>query len=225
MNSAEFFEKNRYIHVKGMIPKDICNIATQYGLFDMKQNWQATDKQIPGTHSKYADPLMETLLKFARPHMEKHTGLNLIPTYSYYRVYKPGDELVRHKDRPSCEISTTITLGWNYKDVSPDYRWSMYVGDSDGSIGTKGNMLLCEVGDCIIYRGCEIEHWRDPFKVGDGSYHVQVFLHYVNAEGPYANICKYDGRPELGLPHTSKDDAKVAAQDEVDRNDNSYKKE
>ena len=26
-------------------------------------------------------------------------------------LYKQGDELKRHKDRPSCEISTTLNLG------------------------------------------------------------------------------------------------------------------
>ena len=205
MTGPEFFEKNRYIHVKGMIPKDICNIATQYSLYDHLQDFapEGDNAQIPGTHSKYGDPLMETLLKFSKPHMEKHTGLKLIPTYAYYRVYKPGDILKRHKDRPSCEISTTITLGWKYKGVSPDYRWSMFVGDSDGSIGTKGNMLVCEPGDCIIYRGCEIEHWREPFQVGEGSWHTQVFLHYINADGPYAGICDFDGRPDIGYPNGS----------------------
>jgi hypothetical protein len=39
--------------------------------------------------------------------MEKHTKLKLIPTYSYARIYKKGDVLHRHKDRFSCEISTT----------------------------------------------------------------------------------------------------------------------
>ena len=70
-----------------------------------------TDQQIPNTYSHYADPVMETLLVKMLPIMKQHTGLDLVPTYSYARLYKNGDELKRHKDRPSCEISTTLNLG------------------------------------------------------------------------------------------------------------------
>ena len=45
------------------------------------------------------------------PIMEKKTGLKLHPTYSYARIYKAGDIMLkRHKDRFSCEISTTLNL-------------------------------------------------------------------------------------------------------------------
>ena len=70
-----------------------------------------TDKQVPNTYSHYADMVMETLLMKVLPIMKKETGLELIPTYSYARAYKKGDILRRHKDRPSCEISTTLNLG------------------------------------------------------------------------------------------------------------------
>jgi hypothetical protein len=71
-----------------------------------------TDTQIPNTYSHYADPVMETLLVKMLPVMKQQTGLDLIPTYSYARAYKKGDTLHRHKDRPSCEISTTIKSRW-----------------------------------------------------------------------------------------------------------------
>ena len=79
-----------------------------------------TDKQIPNTYSHYADFVMETLLVKMLPIMAKETGLDLIPTYSYARLYKNGDEL-RHKDRPSCEISTTLNLG--RRSMAYIYRW------------------------------------------------------------------------------------------------------
>ena len=44
--------------------------------------------------------------------MEKIQNLKLNPTYSYARIYKTGDILHRHKDRFSCEISTTLNLRW-----------------------------------------------------------------------------------------------------------------
>ena len=52
-------------------------------------------------------------------------------------------------------------------------------------------------GDIIIYRGCELEHWREPF---EGDICGQVFLHYNHVNGPFANKNMFDGRPKLGLP-------------------------
>jgi hypothetical protein len=57
---------------------------------------------------------METLLVKTLPVMKERTGLDLIPTYSYARVYEKGSILKRHKDRPSCEISTTLNLGGDF---------------------------------------------------------------------------------------------------------------
>ena len=70
-----------------------------------------TDEQVLNTYSIYGDPTFDTLLMKILPVMKRETGLDVVPTYSYARMYKRGDELKRHKDRPSCEISTTLHLG------------------------------------------------------------------------------------------------------------------
>ena len=67
--------------------------------------------QVPNTYSHYSDTAMETLLESLRAKMEKETGYKLNETYSYARIYKTGDVLHRHKDRYSCEVSTTLHLG------------------------------------------------------------------------------------------------------------------
>ena len=159
------------------------------------------DSQIPGTYSHYADPVMETLLIKVLPKMQKETGLNLCPTYSYARAYKKGDELKRHKDRPSCEISTTINLGGDPWPIFIDGTGQDTVIDEHKNIhkpdAPKGTKVLLEVGDMLVYSGCELEHWREPFK---GDICGQVFLHYNHVNGPFANKNKFDGRQMLGLP-------------------------
>ena len=75
-------------------------------------NWGVwNDEQIPETYSHYGDLVMETLLEKLKPLMETETGIKLNSTYSYARIYKKGDVLERHKDRYSCEVSTTLHLG------------------------------------------------------------------------------------------------------------------
>ena len=206
LSEPELFAKNKYLSVKGMIPINICDVAAQYALFHRHNFFRPESERqmVPGTHGIYGDLLMETLLKFTRPHLERRIGFETIPTYSYFRIYKPGDELKRHKDRPACEISLSVTLGYDYIGVGPDYEWPIFIGDSDGSIGTKGRAFACKPGDCIIYRGCELEHWREPFDAKEGSFQVQVFLHYVDANGPYARLCPFDRRPGIGFPPAPK---------------------
>tara|TARA_R100000935_G_C2825925_1_gene162279 strand:+ start:1138 stop:1755 length:618 start_codon:yes stop_codon:yes gene_type:complete len=148
------------------------------------------DSQFINTYSCYADFVMETLLLKLLPTVEKETKLKLIPTYSYTRLYKKGDELKKHKDRPSCEVSITLNLGGD--------NWDIYLEPS-GKTNQKGIAVSLKVGDMLIYKGCELEHWREAFK---GDICGQVFLHYNNINGEFKDQNKYDGRSILGIQKT-----------------------
>ena len=206
------FKKNKYQVIKGAISTELADFCYQYFLnkravarhmFDDRFISQFTtyfgvwnDVQIPETYSHYADIVMETLLQKVKPIMEKESGVKLTETYSYARIYKKGDELTRHKDRSSCEISTTMFLGGE--------DWSIFLEPS-GERGKKGIEIKLERGDMLMYRGCDLEHWREPF---EGENCGQVFLHYNDASNPKAKFNKFDGRPMIGLPdyYASKDD-------------------
>ena len=187
------FDENGYVYVPGIIPKSLCAIVNQYALMKEITEFDASDEQVQGAHSVYSDTLMETVLHFLHSHMEKYTGYELCPTYSYYRVYRPGMTLDRHKDRPSCEISTTVCFGHNYMNKL-DYKWSMYVKNSKN----QETRIDQNPGDLLIYKGCEIEHWRDPFDAPDNSYQVQGFFHFINKNGPFYPEFAFDQRPGLG---------------------------
>jgi len=172
------------------------NITYDIGLFG---TW--TDQQVPNTYSHYADQVMETLLVKMLPVMKEHTGLDLVPTYSYARLYKNGDILRRHKDRPSCEISTTLNLGGDPWPIFIDGTGADSVIDEYKQIhkpnAPEGTKVLLEVGDMLVYSGCELEHWREPFQ---GQVCGQVFLHYNHRNGPFAEKNLFDKRPLLGIP-------------------------
>jgi len=210
----ENFEKNRFLIQKNLLPLDICRIATKYALIQENVKFQPEEEitgQVPGAHSVYGDTLMETIMFFIKPHIEKLTDLSLSSTYTYFRVYRPGQDLKRHKDRPSCEISTTICLGYNYAETPTEYNWGMYV-DPDSitsengpngefiSNNKPGFMIEQHPGDIIIYRGCELEHWREPLQGNKNTYQVQVFCHFINKNGPFYPDLVYDGRKGLGYP-------------------------
>ena len=135
--------------------------------------------------------------------MKAKTNLDLIPTYSYTRLYRTGNILNRHKDRPSCEISTTLNLGGDSWPIFIDPTGAdNVIKEYEGIIkpgAPKGIKVDLKPGDMLIYSGCELEHWREPFQ---GKLCGQVFLHYNHANGPFAKSNLYDKRPMLGIPKT-----------------------
>ena len=197
------FQKNKYLVIKQAISLELAEFVYKYFLkkrkvarflFDEKYISQFTeyfgvwnDAQVLDTYSHYSDIAMETLLQEIKPVMEKHTGLELQPSYSYARIYKKGDELKRHKDRFSCEISTTMNLGGD--------EWPIYLEPS-GKKDMKGVKVNLKPGDMLVYYGCELEHWREKFTGNDCG---QVFLHY-NKSSKTSKENLYDKRPFLGLP-------------------------
>jgi len=207
---------NKYQVIKGALSYELANFIFNYFLlkrdavkwmYDHNVTWDNgllgswNDQQIPNTYSHYGDHVMETLLVKMLPVMAKETGLNLIPTYSYARIYKKGDILRRHKDRPSCEISTTLNLGGDPWPLFIDGTGADSVIDEYKSIikpnSPEGTKVLLDVGDMLVYNGCELEHWREPF---EGNTCAQVFLHYNHVNGPFAEKNRFDKRPMLGVP-------------------------
>jgi len=216
------FKQNKYQVIKQAISYDLANFCFNYLLLKrdaanfmysnniiadtgMWGTWK--DAQVPGVYSHYADPVMETLLMKVLPVMKEQTGLDLIPTYSYTRVYTKGSILWRHKDRPSCEISTTLNLGGDMWPIYIDPTGqnnilkSQYTDKGEECIVKKGahpgNRVDLEPGDMLVYSGCDLEHWRNEFT---GDICAQVFLHYNHRNGPFAEKNKFDNRPLLGIP-------------------------
>jgi hypothetical protein len=161
-----------------------------------------TDEQVPNTYSHYADILSETLLLKLQPVVENETKLKLTPNYTYTRIYKKGDILRRHKDRFSCEISTTLNLGGENWPIYLDPTGANNVIDEYKNLhkpnAPKGIKVNLKPGDMLIYRGCDLEHWRDPF-IGEDC--CQVFLHYNNTKTKGSKENLFDKRPHLGLPN------------------------
>jgi hypothetical protein len=212
------FKKNKYTVIRQAISKDLANFIANY--FRMQKQvydtcrqaryfspfenilgqYETKNEQIPNTYSHYGNIAMETLMLKCQPKMEKVTGLKLYPAYTYARIYKKGDELKRHKDRFSCEISTTMNLGGDdwpiYLEPNPK-KGGVKPGVGYVSDNTKGVKVDLKQGDMLVYRGVELEHWREKFK---GKECVQVFLHYNNRKTPGAKNNMFDGRQHLGLP-------------------------
>jgi predicted 2-oxoglutarate/Fe(II)-dependent dioxygenase YbiX len=191
-----------YSHLSGFLDKDNCAELTAELKKIVAEGKTTRDPQCPLSESIHGALVFDSLLEQLLPNFEIASGKKLYPTYAYARIYAPGEELKIHTDRPSCEISATLTLGFEGK------VWPIYMGDHDETklsekrIGEYDkeywlkniSRVDMDVGDAIIYKGQEKVHWREPYK--EGRWQAQVFLHYVDANGPHAEW-KYDKRPKL----------------------------
>lgn len=198
------FKDNGYVYLKNALDKTSCENLTNYLKKLVNNKKTKKDDQCILSEAVQYDEQFEILLHQLTPYFEEKSGLKLYPTYSYARLYAPDDELKAHVDRPACEISVTITLGWEGN------QWAIYMSDRseintdieldsqyDGKIFVKNKSeLMLEIGDAVMYRGMDKYHWREKFK---GKWQAQVFLHYVDANGPNAEW-KYDKRESLNIP-------------------------
>ena len=174
-----------YKKVDNLVSKELCDVLAGSMLicehqcpFDKPKSkdkrlgfWN--DTQVMGAFSVHGHPPLDSLLCYLRPKIEEVTGKKLFPCYSYARIYRNGHYMVKHIDRAACEYSVTLTLK---SDKTP---YPLYM---------DGTPIVIEQGSALVYQGTKIEHWR---KIFEGNEHIQVFLHYVDAEGEHADQ-KYD---------------------------------
>lgn len=188
MTKPEQFERNGCVLVKSFLDSFMVKIISIYMENKIRRNeWQAEEVDPTTKLAYYGDPLIETMLQTSLPLVEETCGKELDPTYSYMRVYQPGEELEPHVDRPSCEISVSVNVA---SKGEPSPIWMCYKNN-------EPHAYTLNPGDAVVYKGCEARHWRKPFKLD--QLNVQFMLHYVDRRGPHAGR-KFDTRPNLGFP-------------------------
>jgi|TARA_B100000035_G_scaffold195777_2_gene167206 hypothetical protein len=190
------FSKNGYEIVRNVFSKDLLNhLKTEFELMKdvryfetgLKDKLAFGDDNVPKSYCQYAIPAFEALSIQLKEQISQIVDKELYSTYTYARIYYKGADLPPHKDRPSCEFSTTIC-------IDSTELWDFYIDDRDGRKST----IKLNPGDMCVYDGCNLTHWRETFQ---GEKQMQVFLHYVNVNGPNSSY-KYDERPMLGTaPH------------------------
>ena len=200
----EFFDTNGYLIIKNLCDPEklFHSVPKERGLF----NWRGSDKldkftyeevetQVNGSVARYWHPQYRKIHSEIRLILEQVIGRKLYNTYYYDRFYFPGQPLIKHTDRPSCEISVTIHIGTNIKE-----SWPIWIKTPDTFEDSTMKTLIAsgenrsvhlEAGDGMIYKGCERPHWRDPMpgllesKINkdESLYYHQIFFHYVLQDG------------------------------------------
>lgn len=181
------YEQKGFDIRQGFIPQYLAQYLRNY--FELlRRNDQVPNKgddQVEKSLGIYGDPAFDMLMLMCLPMVEESVGKKLLPTYTYARIYFNGADLLPHKDRPECQHSVSVSLGGEY-----DALWPLSFQDENRVVHAN----LSE-GDAVVYMGDKVVHWREPFQ---GTTQYQIFMHYVEADGPYQDKL-YDTRPNIGL--------------------------
>ena len=181
------FQEKGFQKVKGYIPPFFSTYLRNYFTLRAQNDPSLRgDEQAPNSHCVYGDPAFEMVMAMSTQDIENIVDKNLVPQYTYARIYKNGSVLERHSDRPECQYSVTLCLGGEYEK-----QWPIWINDYSG----KSHEVPLDVGDMVVYHGTELEHWREKF---EGNMQYQLFMHYVDSEGEFKDRV-FDGRPNIGL--------------------------
>lgn len=138
------------------------------------------DKERGDVMCCYAPPSSTFVVKRAKPILENLLGEELIPSYWFTTTYHNKGWMNCHTDRPSCEISVTL-------NICGDAKWPIKLKD----LSNKKREVVTPVGHGVAYQGTIVPHWRSPLRTHKNDRFMQLFLHYVRKNGPYADYA-YD---------------------------------
>ena len=172
-----------------------CQLLAEYAHFKMSVSPHANSVKkgvLDNVHREYGDFMMEMLLAKFTPLVEKATGLSLWPTLSFYYTYRTGNELKKHHDRSSCEIVAGLCIGADAQFKAAKGTWPLIL-----NLEGQPEAFALDFGDLLIFRGSDIEHWREVFT---GEWFVSAIFGYVDQQGSYA-FQKFDQRKSLGKAH------------------------
>ncbi len=186
------FDKHNYIIINNVLSQEICQLLANYANFKASIKPNVKKDKLHNVHREYGDCIMDMLLQQFTPLIEQETGMALWPTLSFYYTYKNGHQLAKHKDRSSCQIVAGLCIGADKKFHENHGSWSLIL-----NIDGKDEAINLDFGDLVIFKGSEIEHWRESFT---GVWFVSAIFAYVDKNGPFA-FQKFDQRKLLGLPH------------------------
>lgn len=184
-NDVQYREAG-YTVIRHCLDSASMEVLRDYALMQREHDGYYNREPITSSLDRYADVMAESLLLDLQPRIELATGRKLFPSYSWLRIYYPGSKLPRHIDRKSCEVSASLTIGFD-----ADADWPLWVQ-------SNGHDIPIELapGDLLVYDGSDVPHWREEFS---GRYWIQVFLHYVDRSGDQTAF-KFDGRAAIGSP-------------------------
>ena len=180
--AAAHFQKEKYTVVRGILPSAQLAAIQKYFKELRRAGFMLfNDSQVSLRHAIHNDALSIYFHEQLAPLVSRVVGEPVKPSYVYSATYVEDAVLEAHTDRPQCEFTMSMQIGYEPEletgEVSP---WALCLDD------LRENRIETYLanGDALIYKGCELVHYRDAlFKKHQST---SVFFHFVpeNFDGP-----------------------------------------
>ncbi len=131
------------------------------------------DTQVERRMSMHSEPVTGSLHMRLAKLVSNIVGRTVLPSYSFLGCYLEGSVLRRHTDRPSCQYNLSIVFDMCDMQGNPVDPWPIYLHANKKTVACN-----LEVGSGVVYRGTDIEHWRDALPPGQRA--IVCFYHFVN---------------------------------------------
>lgn len=129
------------------------------------------DRTVPRRWTAHNEPVVRFILHQLTPIMQAVAGVTVKPSYGYFASYYGGAHLARHTDREQCEYSMSMLIDYA-PEPDAESPWPLWLETRQESVAIHQRL-----GDTLIYRGCQLPHYRHQLPPGHTSTHL--FLHYV----------------------------------------------
>jgi hypothetical protein len=190
------YDKDGFAHVRGLIPREVAEAfmtrvkaatrGAKIRISNAGLRPAVLQRAAFDLASEYFQPLNFFLWGLS-PTISTILGRELLPTYSYFRIYRHSDICRVHSDRESSEHGLSLTLAY-----SDDEVWDLQVGKERvepryPAREDFGSMEYASVGmgvgDAVLYQASHYAHGRtDP---NPNRWSAHLFMFYVDRNGPY----------------------------------------
>lgn len=132
--------------------------------------WKLGDAQVPFRHGWHNEFVSRYFHHQFTDAVSRAAGEPVRPSYTYVSAYRPGAVLKPHVDRKQCVFTLSILI--EPVSATRTERWPLWFQTD------RGNISVTQAsGDGVLFRGCDLPHWRDLPPEGCAS--PTIIFHYV----------------------------------------------
>ncbi|HEY1463678.1 MAG TPA: hypothetical protein VGF44_09700 [Terriglobales bacterium] len=173
--AQEYFAANEYVPIRGLIPSFLVAALRRYYRFHIRSgHLKLGDTQSSRRYIAHNEPVARYFHRQLTYAISAIAGKPLKPSYVYAGCYQEGADLKKHKDRAQCEYSFTFCLDYS-PEPENETPWPIHLDTKNGTV-----TVFQSIGDALIYRGCQVPHYRHRLQKGHTS--TSLFFHYVDED-------------------------------------------
>ena len=153
------FAESGYFTVRNFLSPDFVKMAQQYFMLKLKRGESSSESFLVSNADVFeGDPLTDTIMASAKRYFSEVAGTNVVPTYSYTRLFREGGKLRRHIKPAQFEVSGILSLG-SSDEGKPETFYMLPQG-----FEANPTSVTLNPGDLCIHKGTEMCLWTEPLE-------------------------------------------------------------